>query len=284
MTIKELCLLENEAIVSEYQRTGSTDCILILWERHQPLFDKYTRKYSRSNPELKQDLHQECYFALISAAKSFKVFHGSTFLSFLYRALQFRLYSYVNQTEPLVKLPQDRLSLIAKYAKLSIEHDDTEIQSLLGIDAKELQKIKMESSGAHIVSLDAPHGESEEGEPCTLGDLLEDRRSEDAFDEIVGEMERDRLTVFVAALPEPLRSIIAFRYMEDRPRPYKEIADILGLPIHTVRKSEHKAIKMIRTEVHKRETIERAAYATSKAGAYMRHGCRTSVVEECALG
>ena len=54
----------------------------------------------------------------------------------------------------------------------------------------------------------------------------------------------------IATLPEPHRSIVVFREVNDLK--YQEISDILSLPLNTVKVYLHRARKMLRDELRKR--------------------------------
>lgn len=95
-------------------------------------------------------------------------------------------------------------------------------------------------NGRHqAVSLDIPRESSGEGEAQTLMELLESREEEPA-DLAHGQERRERVRASVELLPDFLRQVLVMAYYQGLK--YREIADILEIPVGTVKSRLHAAL------------------------------------------
>jgi RNA polymerase sigma-70 factor (ECF subfamily) len=95
-------------------------------------------------------------------------------------------------------------------------------------------------------------------------------RYEDPAARTIGQMAQDDVAGALAALPEEFRIVCTLYFMDDLA--YQEIADILGLPVGTVRSRLHRGRKMLQKRLWKvaeDQGIVRSASAlhTTNAGA-----------------
>jgi RNA polymerase sigma-70 factor (ECF subfamily) len=94
--------------------------------------------------------------------------------------------------------------------------------------------------GRHqAVSLDVQRESSGEGEAQTLMDLLENREP-GPLEQAHGEERRQRVRAAVDQLPDFLRQVLVMAYYQGLK--YREIADILGIPVGTVKSRLHAAL------------------------------------------
>lgn len=89
------------------------------------------------------------------------------------------------------------------------------------------------------ISLDQHREMSGDGEVHALLDLLE-ARSECPGDRVQGEELRERVRASVDGLPDFLRQVVILAYFQGLR--YREIADILGIPVGTVKSRLHAAL------------------------------------------
>jgi RNA polymerase sigma-70 factor (ECF subfamily) len=95
-------------------------------------------------------------------------------------------------------------------------------------------------NGRHqAVSLDQQRRELPEGEVHTLVDLLESQ-GPGPLDNLEGEERRQRVREGVERLPDFLRQVVVLAYYQGLK--YREIADILGIPVGTVKSRLHSAL------------------------------------------
>jgi RNA polymerase sigma-70 factor (ECF subfamily) len=95
-------------------------------------------------------------------------------------------------------------------------------------------------NGRHqAVSLDIQRETSSEGEAQSLMELLESRE-EGPIDLAVGQERRERIRASVEQLPDFLRQVLVMAYYQGLK--YREIADILSIPVGTVKSRLHAAL------------------------------------------
>lgn len=90
-------------------------------------------------------------------------------------------------------------------------------------------------------SLNVTMGDDGETE---MGELIEEERSPDPVQIILNEELRERLEWAIEQLPVDLREVVILRHMEDFS--YKEIAQIMKLPLGTVKSYLHRARKRLK--------------------------------------
>jgi RNA polymerase sigma-70 factor (ECF subfamily) len=101
-------------------------------------------------------------------------------------------------------------------------------------------------NGRHqAVSLDAAREELPEGETRALIDLVEGRNP-GPLDQAQGDERRDRVRASVEKLPEFLRQVILLAYYQGLK--YREIAEILDIPVGTVKSRLHAALVRLQEE------------------------------------
>jgi RNA polymerase sigma-70 factor (ECF subfamily) len=95
-------------------------------------------------------------------------------------------------------------------------------------------------SGRHqAVSLEQGREESSDGELRSLLDLLESR-GPSPVDAASGQERRRRVRASVERLPDFLRQVLVLAYYQGLK--YREIADVLGIPVGTVKSRLHAAL------------------------------------------
>lgn len=98
----------------------------------------------------------------------------------------------------------------------------------------------MRRQGRHqAVSLDQNREELPNGEVRNLVDLLETRGPGPA-EQVQGDESRERVRASVESLPEFLRQVVVLAYYQGLK--YREIADVLGIPVGTVKSRLHAAL------------------------------------------
>ncbi|HEV3203599.1 MAG TPA: sigma-70 family RNA polymerase sigma factor [Gemmataceae bacterium] len=89
------------------------------------------------------------------------------------------------------------------------------------------------------VSLDQAHAELPDGEMHALLDLLE-ARTPGPVEQVHSEELRERVRASVDRLPDFLRQVVVLAYYQGLK--YREIAEILGIPVGTVKSRLHAAL------------------------------------------
>lgn len=105
-------------------------------------------------------------------------------------------------------------------------------------------------------SLDEPkHGQSEGGEGPTLGDRTADGRANVERTAVAGEI-RERLLAAVDELPDEQREVFLLREVSNVP--FKEIAEIVGVPENTVKSRMRYALERLQAALSDYEEYARA--------------------------
>src|SRR5262249_59186326 len=95
-------------------------------------------------------------------------------------------------------------------------------------------------NGRHqAVSLDQQREEVPDGEVHSLLELLESRGSS-PIEVLQGDERRERVRAGVEQLPDFLRQVVLLAYYQGLK--YREIADVLGIPVGTVKSRLHAAL------------------------------------------
>jgi RNA polymerase sigma-70 factor (ECF subfamily) len=98
----------------------------------------------------------------------------------------------------------------------------------------------MRRNGRHqALSLDQQNEEHADGEVGGLADLLE-AADTGPLDAVLKVEQRDRVRASVDALPDFLRKVVILAYYQGLK--YREIADVLGIPVGTVKSRLHAAL------------------------------------------
>jgi RNA polymerase sigma factor (sigma-70 family) len=80
-----------------------------------------------------------------------------------------------------------------------------------------------------------------------FGDLVDDPSAEDAYDDVLDQVEAEELVPLLSVLSDRERSILAAHYgLDGEPRSHKEIAERLGISVHRVRQIERRALNKLR--------------------------------------
>ncbi|MGC8777335.1 MAG: RNA polymerase sigma factor [Candidatus Caldatribacteriaceae bacterium] len=91
------------------------------------------------------------------------------------------------------------------------------------------------------VSLNVSVGESGDTE---MGELVEEERSPDPLKAVLNEELREKIERAIEDLPLKLREVVVLRHLEDCS--YEEIAQIMNLPVGTVKSYLHRARKKLK--------------------------------------
>jgi RNA polymerase sigma-70 factor (ECF subfamily) len=98
-------------------------------------------------------------------------------------------------------------------------------------------------AGRHpTVSLEQQTGEESDGEPHRLLGLLEDA-GPSPVDRVSTEEARDLVRKSVDDLPDFLRQVVMLAYFQGLP--YRDVAEVLGIPVGTVKSRLHTALQRL---------------------------------------
>jgi RNA polymerase sigma-70 factor (ECF subfamily) len=102
------------------------------------------------------------------------------------------------------------------------------------------------------VSLDQNREIDGEGELHTLLDLMQ-AKDTDPFEHLQGQERRDRVRASIEQLPEHLKSTVLLAYYQGLK--YREVAEVLGIPVGTVKSRLHLALHKLQEAWLKSDTL-----------------------------
>lgn len=122
---------------------------------------------------------------------------------------------------------------------------------------------------------------ADDGSEVSLEDSLIDADAEQAFKTVLDIMTDTEIELYVHSLPEPIRTVLIERCLNDQKTPLRDLAERLELSQTQIRKVQSKGLRMIEREFRKRGVIERLAYSSTGFGRMSRNF--TSNTELAAL-
>jgi len=99
-------------------------------------------------------------------------------------------------------------------ARLQRTPTEMEIADELGLDIGELRKVFSQVSFVHVAALDEMLGSSERGDGSTLGERIEDERTDSPGDALDDEETRHLLARVIHTLPEREQIVVTLYYYE----------------------------------------------------------------------
>jgi RNA polymerase sigma factor (sigma-70 family) len=222
-----------------------------LIERLLPLVARLARSYRTSGLD-HADLVQEGIVGLLRALRRYEPSRGTPFRAWagwwIRHALQearsdfirpFRLPPAALRQLALLKAEHERI-----YAHEHRDAGSAELASRTGIERGQAEALLR--SDRQPRSLEEPVAGTE-GELGTLGSLLEDPLSADAYEEVLETIAGDQLRALLSRLTEREREIIDARFgFERAPERLGEIGGRLGISAERVRQLEERALSKLR--------------------------------------
>lgn len=266
--------MTNEQLARFIKQGGADDLKPVLWKRVKKItfllsdryYSLYRERFAACGVE-RCDYHQACYEAFLKALEAFDEASGQKFTSFIYY--------HVNNIGA----------------------------ELLGIrNAKRQNRKPLDN----CTSLDAPLAGSEGGEGFTLGEIIEDKSAEQAFEaamqRISDEHTRKVLHEALAALEERERDVIIKEYFENKTQ--KQISELCGVSRERVRQIKARAMRRLRcnrrlnllyeeqlaeARLHFKSFAYSRAFFEAQAeikrilqtGQYLSYGKRQAIIYEC---
>lgn len=155
--------LSNEELVRMIQ-SGSNDLLAELYEKNHGLIVKTCRKYAGS-AEM-DDLMQEAYLSVRSAALEYDPTKGALFASYMTKRIEWRIIRYLGDSA-MIRVPETLRNTVRKREKLTgslmvsgIRASDALLDVLMG-DKKPTRINQAVAAGTPILSLSQPLGDIE---------------------------------------------------------------------------------------------------------------------------
>ena len=222
-----------------------------LIHRLLPLVHSTARRYRTEGLE-QSDLLQEGIVGLLRALQRFDPGRGVPFAAFATWWIRQSLQEARSDFMRPMRLPPKALRQLSQ---LKSEHQriyQGERRSARIGELADRTEIELEQAEALITadarsrSLDEPI-ENTEGELGTLGDLLEDPLSADAYEEVVDAVAGEQLRALLARLTERERQVVQARFGFDAPAAkLTDVGERLGVSAERVRQIEERALAKLR--------------------------------------
>ena len=228
--------------------------LIELWDEHRPFIYKIALQYS-GYAEM-DDLMQEGYLGLYSAAIHFDKEAGTTFLTYAAFWIRQRMRRYVEKCCSTVRIPSGMAARVQKCRKLQSDYQKQfgqkpsadEIRALMGISRSKYDTMQQAVRMGTIASLSAPTGE---GDTTTIGDTIGNEGIEDdIIDRIDQENMKRDIHAAVDKLPDREREVITLRYFEGLTM--EQVGELESRSMESVRQCQAKALRHLRSPSYRR--------------------------------
>lgn len=226
----------------------SNDELIELWNKHRPFIYKTALQYS-GYAEM-DDLMQEGYLGLYSAAIRFDESAGVSFLTYAAFWIRQRMRRYIENCCSTVRISSGMAARVQKYKKLQSDYQKQfgrkpsagEIWALMGISRSEYNAMQQAVRMGQIASLSAPTNDDD----TVIGDTIGNDGIEDAIIDRIDQedMKRD-VHAAVDKLPDRERAAISMKYFDNLTP--EQIGELEEKSPEDVRRCQSKALRRLRT-------------------------------------
>ncbi|GAB4255463.1 MAG: sigma-70 family RNA polymerase sigma factor [Thermoleophilia bacterium] len=223
-----------------------------LIERMLPLVIKAARAYRTPGLDL-EDFLQEGIVGVLRALARYDASSETPFPAYATWWIRYSQQELRSDFIRPFRLPPKALRRLAAlkeaheriYARELRDAGPDELARHTGLPVDETEALLR--ADARVRSLEDPLP-GDEGEIGTLGDLLEDPLSEEAYERILLETQADRLLSLLTHLTDREKEILTARYGLDGgdPQTLREVGDRLGISAERVRQIENRALMKLR--------------------------------------
>lgn len=262
-----------------------------LWQQVKAFIHILAKRY-QGMADL-EDLEQEGYLALYPAIDGYDPDKGALFLTYAEYHISQAMRRYVLMNKGSLRLSFRAHGLAMKYKKFCnaflLQHgqepSDRDAAQHMGLSVTQIREIRQNAVLDNVGSLDAELPDSED---ITVGDTVpsgEDMEG-DAADRLDQERLRTAIWSMVDSLPDRQPDVIRMKYRQGMT--LKEIGEVHGLSIETIRKAERKGMQALR-QSHKVRQLKAFLSEFAEAQAYKGNGVNqfnrtwTSSTERVAL-
>jgi len=214
-----------------------------------PLVSRTARRYAGRDVE-RVDLLQEGIVGVLRALQRYEAERGVPFTAYAGWWVRQAMQQAVSEQSRAVRLPTHVLWDIhdlreAREQTAAEGTTDAELGRRLGWGERRLEDVVRAERPA--LSLDLPHA-ADDGAAGSLGDLLADPLSEQAYEDVLGAVTGSRLRALMTTLTEREREVLRWRFgLGTEELSLRQIGRRLGMSGERVRQIEHRALAKLRT-------------------------------------
>ena len=270
----EVQAVTNEELVLMVQSENDKQkCLEQLYFQNYGMISKICNKYK--GIDNLEDLLQESYFGLCKAAEMWRPDGGASFINYAIYWIRQSILRYIENCGSCVRVPVNRLTLIAKYNKVlngyrmrfGQDPSDRELCALLDLSKDQLMDLKRDVHALRIRSTSEPIGE--EGD-STLEDFIP--ADGDQFEDVIDRIQNEELSAALWGEVDKLKSnaaeVLRDRYQKGHT--FKECASSLGCSQQYAKAIHDKALRTLRHGDHLKRLrpylTETAAYSEGMKG------------------
>lgn len=256
--INEIPLLtfEEEKELGRKIAAGDQRALHALVEHNLRLVVSVAKRYCGCGMSF-MDLIQEGNIGLMRAAEKYDAERGFRFSTLATWWIRQAISRALTDNSRTIRIPANVTELIGKIKKISLPMTQelgrapTEEELSVALEV-EKEKIHIAMEMTHSVSsLDVPVGEDDE---TTIGDMIADNDSENPYNEIFKEVNKEIIRNVFETLTEREANILKMRFglETDKPNTLEEIGESYGISKERVRQIETKALRKLRHPVRAR--------------------------------
>lgn len=198
-----------------------------------------------------EDLSQEGYFGLITAARLWREDRGANFATYAAYWIRQAMTRYIECSGSVIRISANRRERIQQYKKavssfqMNFGRDPSscELAALLGADRDQIEELRSDALALFPRSISEPIGSDGE---ITLGEIIQDPRDE--IGDLLEEIQREELSALLWKLVDDLggrqADIIRKRYKEGLT--LKSCGEALGISIEGARQIEKNALRKMK--------------------------------------
>lgn len=241
---------QEKALSEKILATGDREAINTLVESNLLLVVSVAKRYHGCGLPL-IDLIQEGNLGLMKAAEKYDGSKGFRFSTYATYWIRQSISRALNTQSYTIHLPAHILDLLNKIKKAQSEltqildrkPTEKEVANHIGVDLEKVQTALDMSQTT--ISLETPVGDDED---TSMGELIADSHSEDPFNNILQEANRQILDQVLSTLSEREAEILRMRFGidQDKAMTLEEIGQHFGVTRERIRQIEGRAIRKLR--------------------------------------
>lgn len=265
--------MTNEELVALIQEgTNVTENMGLLYQQNINLIKHFIYPFTQAVKENstvleEQDLMQEAYFGLHTAALKYDASQGAMFMTYAAYHIVQSVRRYKNSFHGASNLPENQYQMLREYKKFCASYFSTygeypskeNILKGMQIDSSKLDLLERLSKESNAISLNTTFPGTED---CTVADVIADEfdLEESVSEQCMENYYKKIIWEAVSELPEPKRTVIE-KYFKNN-LDLIDIADEIGISKQRVSELKKEAIRLLRKKEKLQEIANEQGYSS----------------------